>query len=140
MVESSIYAGNLANKKFAGGMKRPLAIKIAAQSRISPELNILQCLRGIKMKFVILGFDGPDGEAKRKIYRPAHLAKMEPLDAQGRVVLAGPLTDKTGSLIVIEADSLEDAQRFAREDPYTVHGVFERVEVHPFTQIFPKKP
>ena len=54
------------------------------------------------MKFVILGFDGPDGEAKRKIYRPAHLAKMEPLDAQGRVVLAGPLTDKTGSLIVIE--------------------------------------
>ena len=51
------------------------------------------------MKFVILGFDGPDGEAKRKIYRPAHLAKMEPLDAQGRVVLAGPLTDKTGSLI-----------------------------------------
>ena len=74
------------------------------------------------MKFVILGFDGPDGEAKRKIYRPAHLAKMEPLDAQGKVVLAGPLTDKTGSLIVIEADSLEDAQQFAREDPYTVHG------------------
>jgi len=91
------------------------------------------------MKFVILGFDGPDGEAKRKIYRPAHLAKMEPLDAQGRVVLAGPLTDKTGSLIVIEADSLEDAQRFAREDPYTVHGVFERVEVHPFIQVFPKE-
>jgi len=75
------------------------------------------------MKFVILGFDGPDGEAKRKIYRPAHLAKMEPLDAQGRVVLAGPLTDKTGSLIVIEADSLEDAQRFARKTPipYTVY-------------------
>jgi uncharacterized protein len=90
------------------------------------------------MKFVILGFDGPHGEAKRKIYRPAHLAKMEPLDQQGRVVLAGPLTDKTGSLIVIEADSQEEAQRFAEEDPYTVNGVFERVEVHPFTQVFPK--
>jgi len=92
-----------------------------------------------KSKLVILGFDGPDGEAKRKIYRPAHLAKMEPLDAYGKVVLAGPLTDKTGSLIVIEADSLEDAQQFAREDPYTVHGVFERIEVHPFTQVFPKE-
>jgi uncharacterized protein YciI len=90
------------------------------------------------MKFVILGFDGPEGEARRKIYRPAHLAKMEPLDQVGRVVLAGPLTDKTGSLIVIEADSLEEAQQFAREDPYTVHGIFERVEVHPFTQVFPK--
>jgi len=47
------------------------------------------------MKFVILGFDGPDGAAKRKIYRPAHLAKMELLNAQGRVLLAGPLTDKS---------------------------------------------
>lgn len=90
------------------------------------------------MKFVILGFDGPDGEAKRKIHRPAHLANMEPLDRQGRVVLAGPLTDKTGSLIVIEADSFEEAERFAKEDPYTVNGVFKRVEVHPFTQVFPK--
>ena len=90
------------------------------------------------MKFVILGFDGPEGEARRKIYRPAHLAKMEPLDQQGRIVLAGPLTDKTGSLIVIEAESLEEVQQFASGDPYTVHGVFDRVEVHPFTQVFPK--
>ena len=90
------------------------------------------------MKFVIIGFDGAEGEAKRKIHRPAHLANMEPLDRAGRVVLAGPLTDKAGSLIVIEADSLEEAQKFALEDPYTVNGVFERVEVHPFTQVFPK--
>ncbi len=90
------------------------------------------------MKFVILGYDGPEGEARRKVHRPAHLARMEPLNAQGRVILAGPLTDKSGSLIVIEADSLEEAQAFAREDPYTVHGVFERVEVHPFMQVFPK--
>jgi len=91
------------------------------------------------MKFAILGFDGPEGEAKRKLHRPAHLARMEPLDAQGRVVLAGPLIDKTGSLIVIEAESLADAEAFAREDPYTVNGVFERVEVHPFLQVFPKE-
>ena len=77
------------------------------------------------MKFVILGFDGPDGQAKRKVHRPAHLASMDVLDAQRRVILAGPLTDKTGSLIVIEAQSLEEAQEIARRDPYTVHGVFE---------------
>ncbi len=92
------------------------------------------------MKFVILGFDGPDGRAKRKIYRPAHLERMERLNAQGRVVLAGPLTDGAGSLIVIEADSFADAEAFANEDPYTVNGVFERVEVHPFMQVFPKEP
>ena len=90
------------------------------------------------MKFVIIGYDGPEGEAKRKIHRPAHLANLEPLDKQGRVILAGPLTDKTGSLMVLEFESLNDAEQFAQSDPYTVHSVFERVEIHPFIQVFPK--
>jgi uncharacterized protein YciI len=91
------------------------------------------------MKFVILGFDGPDGASKRKIYRPAHLAKLDVLHAQQRVLLAGPLTDGTGSLIVISADSLAEAEALAKEDPYTINGVFERIEVHPFTQVLPKE-
>lgn len=90
------------------------------------------------MKFVILGYDGPDGQEKRKLHRPAHLANLEPLVKQGRVVLAGPLTDKAGSLIIIEADSQAEAEAFAQTDPYTVHGVFARVEVHPFMQVLPK--
>jgi uncharacterized protein YciI len=90
------------------------------------------------VKFVILGFDGPDGQAKRKIHRPAHLASLEPLDREGRVILAGPLIDKSGSLIVIEADSFEEALNIANNDPYTKFGVFERVEVHPFEQVLPK--
>ena len=91
------------------------------------------------MLFVIIGYDGPDGEAKRKIHRPAHLANLEPLDKQGRVVLAGPLTDKTGSLLVLNFETREEAERFAREDPYTAYGVFARVEIHPFMQVFPKQ-
>lgn len=90
------------------------------------------------MKFVILGYDGPEGEAKRKIHRPAHLANLEPLAQQGRVVLAGPLTDKTGSLMVLEFTSQAEAEQFANQDPYMVNGVFERVEVHPFMQVLPK--
>jgi hypothetical protein len=92
------------------------------------------------MKFVIIGYDGPQGEIKRKIHRAAHIANLEPLDKQGRVVLAGPLTDKAGSLLVLEFDAREEAEDFARRDPYTVHGVFERVEIHPFLQVFPKSP
>jgi uncharacterized protein YciI len=92
------------------------------------------------MKFVILGFDGPDGPAKRVLHRPAHLARLEKLDADGRVVLAGPFTDHAGSLIVIEAESLSEAEAFAKEDLYVVHGVFARLEVHPFTRILPKRP
>ncbi len=92
------------------------------------------------MKFVILGFDGPEGEAKRKIHRPAHLAHLAPLDAQGRVILAGPLTDKTGSLIIVEANSMEEVQQLVAADPYVSSGVFERVAIHPFLQVFPKTP
>ena len=89
------------------------------------------------MTFVIIGYDGPEGEAKRKIHRPAHLANLEPLDQQGRVILAGPLTE-AGSLLVLEFETQEEAEQFAHNDPYTVHGVFERVEVHPFMRVLPK--
>lgn len=91
------------------------------------------------MKFVIIGYDGPEGEAGRKIHRPAHLANLEPLDTQGRVILAGPLTDKAGSLLVLEFETQAEAEQFAYNDPYTVHGVFERVEIHPFMQVLPKR-
>lgn len=89
------------------------------------------------MKFVIIGHDGPDGEAKRKMHRTAHLANLEKLNKQGRVILAGPLTDKAGSLLVLEFDTREEAEEFARQDPYTIHGVFTSLEIHPFTQVFP---
>jgi uncharacterized protein len=92
------------------------------------------------MKFVIIGHDGPEGDAKRKVHRAAHLANLEQLEQQGRVILAGPLTDRTGSLLVLEFDTLKEAEEFARQDPYTVHGVFERLEIHPFMQVFPRQP
>jgi uncharacterized protein YciI len=88
---------------------------------------------------VILGFDGPEGSARRKLHRSAHLARMDELDAEGRVILAGPLTDGAGSLIVIEADSLAEVEAFIKDDPYVVHGIFERYEIHPFTSVYPKQ-
>jgi len=90
------------------------------------------------MKFVILGRDGPEGALKRPLYRPAHLQRLEAWAQQGKVILAGPLTDQTGSLIVVEAESLEEAQAFAKDDPYTIHGIFKDVTIHPFLQVFPK--
>ena len=89
------------------------------------------------MKFVILGFDGPEGQIRRKIHRPAHVEKIENWNKHRRVILAGPMTDQVGSLIVIEANSREEVEEFVKEDPYTVFGVFDRVEIHPFIQVFP---
>jgi uncharacterized protein YciI len=89
------------------------------------------------MTFVILGFDGPNGQNKRKIYRAAHLASLQSLSRAGRLIMAGPFTDQAGSLVILEATSLEEARQIAEEDPYTIHGIFEKVEVHPFQQVLP---
>jgi uncharacterized protein YciI len=65
--------------------------------------------------------------------------QLDLLHSQQRVLLAGPLTDRAGNLIVISTESLAGAEAFAREDPYTINGVFERIEVHPFSQVFPQE-
>ena len=91
------------------------------------------------MKFVILGKDGPEGSGKRPLYREAHLQRLAQWVRQGKVILAGPLRDKTGSLIVLEAESLEEVQAFAQNDPYMINGVFQEVTIHPFMQVFPRE-
>jgi uncharacterized protein YciI len=89
------------------------------------------------MLFVIIGHDARDAKDNRPRHRPAHLAHLEPLAAAGQVILAGPLTDGAGSLIVVEADSLAAVWELVGRDPYVANGIFERVEVHPFTRVFP---
>ena len=89
------------------------------------------------MLFVVIGHDAPGAQEKRPAVRPAHLEHLRPLAEAGRVRLAGPFLDKTGSLIVLEADSLADAWAIVARDPYVVEGVFNRVDVKPFTAVLP---
>jgi uncharacterized protein YciI len=89
------------------------------------------------MLFVIIGHDGPRGAALRPTVRPAHLENLRPLVEQGKVLVGGPFTDGSGSLIVVEMESEAAAMEFARNDPYTKEGVFERVEVKPFRKVVP---
>jgi uncharacterized protein YciI len=84
---------------------------------------------------------------KRLAARAAHLARLEVLKDQGRLLLAGPhpATDTenpgdagfTGSLVIAEFNSLEDAQAWADEDPYIEAGVYEKVTVKPFKKVLP---
>lgn len=90
------------------------------------------------MLFVIIGRDGPEGQEKRKLYRDEHIERLEKLEGEGKIILAGPFGDQSGSLIVFEADSLEEAEAFASGDPYVTKGVFESHEVRPFKQVFPR--
>jgi uncharacterized protein YciI len=90
------------------------------------------------MLFVIIGHDGPEGAALRPKIRPAHLENLRPLAKAGKLRIAGPFTDGSGSLIVVDMESEAEARAFAESDPYTKSGVFARVEVKPFKQVFPE--
>lgn len=90
------------------------------------------------MLFAIIGHDSPEAAALRPKLRPAHLDNLRPLAERGKVVLAGPFTDGSGSLIVIDMESEAEAMAFAQNDPYVTGGVFNRVEVKPFRRVFPE--
>jgi uncharacterized protein YciI len=79
--------------------------------------------------------------------RPAHLARLTALQAEGRLLLAGPFpaidsvepgpAGFTGSLIVAEFENLEAAKVWADADPFVGAGVYSSVIVKPFRKTLP---
>jgi len=99
------------------------------------------------MWYAIIGHDHPNSLDKRMSARPAHLTRLQALQDEGRLMLAGPfpsvdavdpgLAGFTGSLIVAEFASLQDAHEWAEADPYAATGVFKQVTVQPFKKVLP---
>lgn len=94
------------------------------------------------MLYAIIATDIPGTLAQRLAARPDHLARLQQLKDQGRLVLAGPHPSEdgegvTGSLVVAEFDSLQTACDWADADPYQSAGVYGEVIVKPFKQVFP---
>ena len=99
------------------------------------------------MLYVIIGTDNDNSLELRKMARPAHLERLEALKSQGRLHIAGPFpaidnedpgpAGFTGSLIVAEFDSLQDAKTWANADPYVKAGVYADVSIKPFKFVLP---
>lgn len=99
------------------------------------------------MWFVIWAEDVPNSLAARRATRPAHLERLKQLQADGRLLVAGPCpaiasndpgeAGFTGSMVVAEFDSLEEAQRWADADPYIAAGVYAKVTVKPYIKALP---
>lgn len=100
------------------------------------------------MLYAIICEDVPNSLEKRLAARPAHLERLQILQNQGRLVLAGPhpVADSndpgdsgfSGSLIVAEFNSLTDASSWAADDPYIKEQVYANVTIKPFKQVFPQ--
>ncbi|GEK73609.1 MULTISPECIES: YciI family protein [Halomonas] len=99
------------------------------------------------MLYAIISEDVNDSLERRLAARPDHLARLEQLRDEGRLVLAGPhpAVDSedpgeagfSGSLVVAEFDDLESAQAWADADPYIIAGVYAQVTVKPFKKALP---
>lgn len=100
------------------------------------------------MLYAIISTDVKNSLEKRQSARPAHLERLQQLQNEGRLIIAGPhpAIDSedpgeagfTGSLIVAEFESLDDAQTWADADPYIAAGVYDNVVVKPFKKVFPQ--
>ncbi len=99
------------------------------------------------MLYAIIGEDVPGSLEKRLAARPAHLERLKALQDEGRMIVAGPCpaidspdpgpAGFSGSVIVAEFPSLEDAKTWADADPYVAAGVYAKVTIKPFKKAFP---
>ena len=99
------------------------------------------------MYYAIISEDIENSLEKRKSVRTDHIARLQALQDAGQLLIAGPHpkidsedpgpAGFSGSLIVAEFASLEEAQAWADADPYISAGVYEKVTVKPFKKVFP---
>lgn len=99
------------------------------------------------MWYVIEGYDGEQVLAARMQARTAHLARLQTLLDQGRLLLAGPCpaidaedpgpAGFSGSVVIASFEDLAQAQAWADADPYVAAGVYTRVQVRPFRKVLP---
>jgi uncharacterized protein YciI len=99
------------------------------------------------MLYAIISTDTENSLEKRMSVRPKHIERLNQLKSEGRLVIAGPhpAIDNndpgeagfTGSLVIAEFYSLEEAQSWANDDPYMESGAYESVIVKPFKKVLP---
>ncbi|MBQ0783327.1 MAG: YciI family protein [Amphritea sp.] len=99
------------------------------------------------MFYAIISEDKPGTLEQRLSARPEHLARLVALRDEGRLLVAGPhpAIDSedpgpagfTGSLVIAEFTSLEQAQSWADKDPYINAGVYQQVVVKPYKKVLP---
>ena len=100
------------------------------------------------MLYAIIATDIENSLEKRLSARPAHLERLQQMQKEGRLIIAGPHPSIdsedpgeagfSGSLIIAEFESLEEASSWAEADPYKAAGVYAKVTVKPFKKVFPQ--
>lgn len=94
--------------------------------------------------FIIIGHDVANSSTQRKLTRAEHVARLQALDSEQRLLIAGPNpiahgdSEMSGSIIIADFKSLEAAQIWVAEEPYLRDGVYSHVDIKPFIHVLPK--
>ena len=96
--------------------------------------------------FVLSCTDREGTLEKRLATRPAHLARLQQLDAEGRLIVAGampkdpnnPQAGFYGSTMIVDFDSREALDAWLQDEPFLKEGVYSHIDVKPFTKAFPQ--
>ena len=99
------------------------------------------------MWYAIISEDNEGSLENRQAARPDHLSRLTKLVEEGRLLVAGPhpavdssdpgVAGFTGSLVIAEFASLDDARAWGDADPYVAAGVYSNVKVKPFKRVLP---
>lgn len=95
--------------------------------------------------FVIIGHDVANSSAQRQVTRAEHVERLQVLNQEKRLVIAGPtpiehgLEPMSGSVIIADFNTLEDAQDWVNAEPYLRDGVYSHVDVRPFIHTLPNQ-
>ena len=96
--------------------------------------------------FVLSCTDRAGTLEKRLATRPAHLARLQQLDAEGRLIVAGampkdpsnPQAGFYGSTMIVDFDSREALDAWLQDEPFLKEGVYSHIDVKPFNKAFPQ--
>lgn len=98
------------------------------------------------MWYLIYSEDVPNSLPLRKQVRSAHLARLQALQDEGRLLTAGPNptidaddpadAGFSGSTVIAEFASQADAKAWADDDPYVAAGVYAKVTIKPYKKVF----
>jgi uncharacterized protein YciI len=87
--------------------------------------------------FAVIAHDTPNAHTLRTEHLSAHLAHV--IEHLETLAVAGPLHDSaghvSGSLLVVKADSEDEARAFMALDPYYAAGVWATIEVQRFNAV-----
>jgi hypothetical protein len=99
-------------------------------------------MKGTTMLFAFLCQDRPDAQQLRTDTRPVHVEWLNKVNAEGMLAFAGPFLDPdakpNGSLVVVKAESLDEAKAISAADPYAQAGLFASVDIRPWNWTFNK--